>query len=129
MKTEHRQQIAIGSLTLLIVAAGLYGMSRWVKSRRNRTRSPKDKKKTDDRLIGREVHFGEAGYVNVRKQPVIDNVGVFDRSHNILKKASKNPVGTVLKRVSGEDGYSWYQIRLTGSEQSGYVREDVVTIT
>ncbi len=128
MKPELKQQLLIGTLTLAIVSAGVYGVYRWIRSEKHRTRSPKDKEKSDERLVGQQVHFGEEGYVNVRKEPKIDNTGILDRTHNILKKVRTNPVGTIMKRVSGEDGYSWYHIQLADSEKTGYVREDAVKL-
>lgn len=65
------------------------------------------------------------GYVNVREEAVVDS-GIFDNLLTTIKYP--NAIGTVKSTVKGEDGKTWYQVKLTTGE-TGYVRSDVVTAT
>lgn len=67
--------------------------------------------------------FKKNGYVNVREDAVVDS-GIFD---NLLTTINyPNAIGIVKSSVKGEDGKTWYQVKLTTGE-TGYVRSDVVT--
>lgn len=125
---KTKNQLIIGGISLVVVIGGGIAISKLIKAKKHKTSDSKDKEKVNDKLTGLTVNYGEEGYVNVRSAPKIDNTGWFDSTHNIIKKAKSNPVGTVIERVSGEDGFSWYKIKLTGLEKIGYVREDAIEL-
>ena len=125
---KTKKQLIIGGISLVGVLGAAFGISRFVKAKKHKTSDAKEKEKQTDKLVGLTVNYGEEGYVNVRSAPKIDNTGWFDSTHNIIKKAKSNPVGTVIQRVNGEDGFSWYKIKLSGSGRTGYVREDVIEL-
>lgn len=125
---KTKQQLIIGGISLVAVIGAAFGISKWVKAKKHKTSDTNDKEKVNDKLVGLTVNYGEQGYVNVRTAPKIDNTGWFDTAHNIIRKATSNPVGTVMERVSGNDGFSWYKIKLTDSQKTGYVREDAIEL-
>lgn len=90
--------------------------------------SAKSNKNKNNQLVGKQVFTTSEGYVNVRKSPEVKNSSWSSRESNLLKKAIKNPVGKILERVKGHDGHNWYSIRLNGSNQNGFVREDAIKI-
>jgi hypothetical protein len=125
---KTKTQLIIGGISLVVLIGGAIGISKYIKSKKHKTSDSKKKKFEDEKLEGILVNYGNEGYVNIRRSPKIDNTGWFDSTHNIIKKAKKNPVGTVLERVNGEDGFSWYKIKITGSDKTGFVREDAVNV-
>lgn len=106
MKIVTTKNIVIGGIGIVVLGAA-YGIYWYLN-------------KSSDKLIGKKVNYGNEGYVNVRSSPKIDK--------NLIKKATSNPVGKINKVVQGEDGYAWYEIKISGTGQTGYVREDAVTI-
>ena len=86
----------------------------------------------DTDVVERKAHFNsDEGFVNVRTTPKVDNFSVFDWDDNLLGKISVNPVGTVVTKVTGDDGYRWYRINLRlpiDGKKEGYVREDAITL-
>ena len=123
---KTKKQLIIGGVSLVVVIAGAFGISKFIKSKKHKTSDSKKKQSENEKLIGLKVYYGDEGYINVRSAPKIDNKGWFDNTDNIIKKSKSNPVGTIIERVKGEDGFSWYKIKLAGSSKTGFVREDVV---
>ena len=121
-----------GVATLVVTLAGI-ALHKFIESRKYRSKSDRQKEKEEARLIGKKVHYGSEGYVNVRSTPKVDNqnLPVWDFSDNIIAQLQSNPIGTLLERIKGEDGYYWYRIQLTrpvAGKTEGYVREDAVKI-
>jgi len=79
------------------------------------------------------IHVGSDGYTNVRSSPKVDNESWarLDFKTNLLGKINNNPVGAIQKKLTGEDGYHWFEIELDKplmGQTTGYVREDAITI-
>ena len=133
MDAKTKKYLIIGGVATVVVALAGFGVHKFIKNRKNRTTSGKQKEREEQKLIGKKVHYGSEGYVNVRGSTKVDNENwtTMDFSHNLLTQAESNPVGTILERLKGEDGYYWYKIKLTkpvGSKTEGYVREDAVVV-
>jgi hypothetical protein len=132
MKAIPKKYLMIGGgITLAgIVSFGIYKLVQ----RRNNPSSERRTKKIEKELMETAVNVGSDGYVNVRSSPKVDNENWtrLDFTTNLLKKVTTNPVGTITKRVKGEDGYFWYKIQLEktiGKKSTGYVREDAIEIS
>lgn len=133
MEAKTKNYLMIGGIATVVLSGASYGAYMYFKKKGYNTSSSKQKKKEEEKLVTKTVSYGAEGYVNVRSSPKIDNEnwGKFDFSHNLIKKVSSNPVGSILERVKGEDGYYWYKISLTqpaNGKSEGYVREDAVII-
>jgi len=133
MDAKTKKYLIIGGVAAVVVALAGFGVHKFIKNRKNRTTSGKQKEREEQKLIGKKVHYGSEGYVNVRSSAKVDNENwtSMDYSHNLLTQAESNPVGTILERLKGEDGYYWYRIKLTkpvGGKTEGYVREDAVVV-
>ena len=133
MDAKTKKYLIIGGVAAVVVALAGFGVHKFIKNRKNRTTSGKQKEREEQKLIGKKVHYGSEGYVNVRSSAKVDNENwtSMDYSHNLLTQAESNPVGTILERLKGEDGYYWYKIKLTkpvGGKTEGYVREDAVVV-
>jgi len=133
MDAKTKKYLIIGGVAAVVVALAGFGVHKFIKNRKNRTTSGKQKEREEQKLIGKKVHYGSEGYVNVRSSAKVDNENwtSMDFSHNLLTQAESNPVGTILERLKGEDGYYWYKIKLTkpvGGKTEGYVREDAVVV-
>ena len=92
--------------------------------------------------IGKQVNVNSRlKYTNVRSSAEVDDgslgtvgnwFGIRLTDGNFLKKVTSSPVGTIKKAVTGEDGFGWYEIKLSKSidgKSTGYVREDAVSFT
>jgi len=87
--------------------------------------------------IGKKVNVEPAlGYTNVRSSAKVDDgtlgswFGVRLTDGNFIGKAESNPVGVITEALTGEDGYTWYKVKLAkplGGKQIGYVRQDAVS--
>jgi LysM repeat protein len=76
--------------------------------------------------VGKTIYpLKKNGYVNVREDAVVDS-GIFDNLLTTIKYPTA--VGVVKSITKGEDGKTWYQVKLA-SGKVGYVRSDVVTTT
>ncbi len=132
MKAIPKKYLIIGS------GVALAGLASWgiykIIQKANNPSAEKRTKKIEKELMSTEVNVGSEGYVNVRSSPKVDNENwrKLDFKTNLLKKETSSPVGTIEKRVKGEDGYFWYKLQLTkaiGGKSIGYVREDAVEIS
>ena len=133
MDAKTKKYLIIGGVATVVVALAGFGVHKFIKNRKNRTTSGKQKEREEQKLIGKKVHYGSEGYVNIRSSAKVDNENwtSMDFSHNLLTQAESNPVGTILERLKGEDGYYWYKIKLTkpvGGKTESYVREDAVVV-
>lgn len=133
MDAQTKKYLMIAGVATVVLSGAGFGIYHLVKKKSYKTSSSKQKKKEEQKLIDRVVHYGNEGYVNVRSSPKVDNEnwGRFDFSHNLIQKVSSNPVGNILSRVKGADGYFWYKISLNqpfNGHTTGYVREDAVVI-
>ena len=133
MDAKTKKYLIIGGVATVVLALAGFGVHKFIKNRKNRTTSGKQKEREEQKLIGKKVHYGSEGYVNVRSSAKVDNENwtTMAFSHNLLTQAESNPVGTILERLKGEDGYYWYRIKLTktvGGKAEGYVREDAVVV-
>ena len=133
MQERIKKYLIVGGVATVVVTLAGIASHKFIESRKYRSKSDRQKEKEAGRLIGKNVHYGSEGYVNVRTAPKVDNQNppALDFSDNILAQVQSNPVGTILERIKGEDGYFWYRIGLTrplGGKTGGYVREDAVKI-
>ncbi|MBQ21675.1 MAG: hypothetical protein CMD31_13050 [Flavobacteriales bacterium] len=133
MDAKTKKYLLIGTIATVVLSGAGYGAYRYFKKKGYTTSSSKQKEKEEEKLLTKTVSYGAEGYANVRSSPKVDNEnwGRFDFSHNLIKKVNTNPVGSILERVKGEDGYYWYKISLTvpvNGKNEGYVREDAVII-
>ncbi len=128
MHPKTKKQLLIGGISLIATIGGTFGIVKYLKAQKYKTTKSKTKEAEDKKLVERKVYTGDEGYVNIRSAPNIDNKGFFDNTDNIIRKASSNPVGTIIEKVNGKDGFSWYKIKLTDSSHVGYVREDAIKI-
>lgn len=133
MDAKTKKYLVIGGVATVVVVLAGFGVNKFIRKRKNRTTSVKQKERAERKLIGKKVHYGSEGFVNVRSSSKVDNENwiTMDFSHNILTQAESNPVGTILERLKGEDGYYWYKINLTkpvAGKTEGYVREDAVVV-
>ena len=131
MNQVTKQRLIYGGIGLVVLSAIGYGVYKYIDKKSFKTKSTKQKEKELKKLFGVPVNFSTEGYVNVRSSPKVDNKGFMDYKTNLIAKVSSNPIGTVLDRVKGKDGYFWYKIELRKPVRGiteGYVREDVVDI-
>ena len=61
----------------------------------------------------------------------IRSTAVTGSSDNVMKRADENMQVTVVGETTGSDGKTWLKVTFTdgGSEKTGYVREDFVTVS
>lgn len=133
MDAKTKKYLMIGGIATVVLSGAGFGVYKLIKKKTYNTSSSKQKQKEEKKLITKTVSYGSEGYVNVRSSPKVDNEnwGRFDFSHNLIKQVKSNPVGSILSRVKGEDGYYWYKISLSepvNGKDEGYVREDAVVI-
>jgi len=126
---ETKKYIIKGSVAVTVLALVGFGLYKLMKNRKTGNSTQREEKK----LTGMKIHYGSEGYVNVRSSPRVDNenYGAFDFSHNLIGQVDTNPVGTIMERTKGEDGYFWYKVKLTrplNGKTEGYVREDAVVV-
>lgn len=78
--------------------------------------------------IGKTVYPkpGGGGYVNVRDEDYVNNGFI---NNEIGKVWFPAPVGIVTKAQTGQDGKTWYYVKLADGSGYGYVRSDVVKST
>jgi GH24 family phage-related lysozyme (muramidase) len=78
--------------------------------------------------VGKTVYPkpGGGGYVNVRDEDYVNN-GLIN--NEIGKVWFPAPVGVVTKAQKGQDGKTWYYVKLADGSGFGYVRSDVVKST
>ena len=131
LKKEHQLYIATGGIAVVLGAIGIsfYKIYKKIANPSAATRVDKENKQ----LKNLPVNVGKEGYVNVRSYPKIDNKNyvALDFTDNLLQEVSTNPIGYILERLKGEDGYYWFKIKLetpVNGKSEGYVREDVVII-
>lgn len=76
------------------------------------------------------------GYTNVRSTPTVDDgwmgtwFGYRPTEGNFIGEAKTNPIGTITRAVTGDDGHTWYKVKLKNSingKTEGYVRQDAVS--
>ena len=133
MEAKTKKYLMIGGIAAVVLSALGFGAYKVIKKKSHNTSSNKQKTKEEQKLIGKLVSYGSEGYINVRSTPKVDNEnwGALDFSHNLIKQVKSNPVGSIVERVKGEDGYYWYKISLSKTvegKSEGYVREDAVTV-
>ena len=66
MDAKTKKYLIIGGVTTVVVALAGFGVHKFIKNRKNRTTSGKQKEREEQKLIGKKVHYGSEGYVNVR---------------------------------------------------------------
>jgi len=133
MEEKTKKYLMIAGIATVVISGAGFGVFKLLKKKSYTTSSNKQKKKEEQKLMSKQVNYGSEGYVNVRSSPKVDNEnwGRFDFSHNLIKQIKSNPVGNILSRVKGEDGYFWYKISLdqpVNGKSEGYVREDAVVV-
>lgn len=133
MEEKTKKYLMIAGIATVVISGAGFGVFKLLKKKSYTTSSNKQKKKEEQKLMSKQVSYGSEGYVNVRSSPKVDNEnwGRFDFFHNLIKQVKSNPVGSILSRVKGEDGYFWYKINLdqpVNGKSEGYVREDAVVV-
>lgn len=87
--------------------------------------------------IGKKVNVEPTlGYTNVRSSAKVDDgavgsvFGIRITDGNFIGKAESNPIGVITEALTGDDGYTWYKVKLTkplNGKAFGYVRQDAVS--
>lgn len=132
MDKKTKKYIVIGGLAVLGIAIVGFTAEHVIKKIKYKGGGA-DEEKVEKKMKGKAVSFLSEGYVTVRSSPKIDDENWLrlDVTTNMITKAKSNPVGTILKRVKGEDGYYWFKINLSkpvDGKAEGYVREDAVEV-
>lgn len=69
---------------------------------------------------------GDPGYATVRDEDYVNNGFI----NNIVKRVwFPQPIGVVQRAQTGQDGKTWYYVKLSDGSGYGYVRKDVVRLS
>lgn len=139
METKN---VVIIALSTVVLVGGTIAVIKIVKKKKDKKKNGKDAKGevSDDQtkgVIGKNVRTHPTlGYTNVRSSAAVDDgwagtwFGYRVTDGNWIGEARSNPIGTVISSLTGDDGFTWYKIKLTkslGGKTQGYVREDAVS--